>query len=76
MNNNGLIPTADKEHSGGMFPLAERTNERSLADVFGSYFDNASMLDIGLFVLGVCVAAFIIIGIPLLLDKYGGENWK
>ena len=45
-------------------------------EYFKLYFDSLTPLQWLLFVIGALVAIMLIIGIPQLLDRYGGDNWK
>ena len=47
-----------------------------IAEYFKLYFDSLTPLQWLLFVIGALVAIILIIGIPQLLDRYGGDNWK
>ncbi len=62
----------------GIFAGPDLPNARGIGIVeyFGAYFSSLTLLQWILFVVGALVAIFLIIGIPQLLDKYGGNNWK
>jgi len=62
----------------GMFSGPDVPNTRGIGilEYFERFFASLSLLQWLLFILGTLAAAFLIIGIPQLLDKYGGDNWK
>jgi len=62
----------------GMFSGPDMPDTRGIGIVeyFQQFFSSLSPLQWLLFISGTLVAAFIIIGIPQLLDKYGGDKWK
>ena len=65
-------------HRDGMFSGPDMPNARGIGFVeyLDRYFTSLTALQWLLFAVGALVAVFLIIGIPRLLDKYGGDNWK
>lgn len=62
----------------GMFSGPDMPNTRGIGvlEYLERYFASLSPVQWLLFAAGTLVAVFLIIGIPQLLDKYGGDNWK
>ena len=62
----------------GMFSGPDMPNARGIGFVeyLDRYFTSLTALQWLLFAVGALAAVFLIIGIPQLLDRYGGDNWK
>lgn len=62
----------------GMFSGPDMPNTRGIGilEYLEQYFTSLTSLQWLVYLAGTVVAVFLIIGIPQLLDKYGGDNWK
>ena len=62
----------------GFFTGPDLPNARGvgIVEYFELYFASLTPVQWLLFLIGALVAIMLIIGIPQLLDRYGGDNWK
>ena len=74
-----LITWVDPEPDKvGMFSGPDMPNSRGIGfwAYMQEYFSSLTPIQWVFFIIGALAAVFLIIGIPQLLDKYGGDNWK